>query len=149
MHAHAHARAHACAPRPRGVPPDGSHACSPHPSPPSLPPLPSQAGGPRALEEELRLQRLVFEVGRLPVDAAASEAAPPGGAGAAPRASAGRAFMRVRDAGTSEVCLEWAEPASTRSTDPSKAKPQGKLSRRLYEGEGGEGGEETGGVRRR
>ena len=148
MHAHARACAHARERQPCGVPPDGSHACSPHPPPPFLP-LPWQAGGPRALEEELRLQRLVFEVGRLPVDAAASEAAPPGGAGAAPRASAGRAFMRVRDAGTSEVCLEWAEPASTRSTDPSKAKPQGKLSRRLYEGEGGEGGEETGGVRRR
>ena len=120
-----------------------------------------EPGGAQAMEEELLLRCLTIEVGRrvlhtsvplaglgssprlapteargcvplrtrqvglLPID---------NGADPEPGAKAkGRAFMRVRDLKTSEVCLEWAAPGSTRSTDPSKQKEGGKLSRKLHD----------------
>lgn len=120
-----------------------------------------EPGGAQAVEEELLLRCLTIEVGRrvlhtsVPLAGLGSSPrlAPTEARGCVPLCTRqvgllpidngaepepgvkakGRAFMRVRDLKTSEVCLEWAAPGSTRSTDPSKQKEGGKLSRKLHD----------------
>ena len=84
-----------------------------------------EPGGVKAVTEELRLTALAFEVMDLPPDPKAE----PG------TKAEGRALMRVRDLGSSEICLEWAAPSTSRSTDPSNHRHDA-LSRTLHDGDG-------------
>ena len=79
------------------------------------------------LEQTLDLQALLIETGPL-------------GAGGSATGRV-RHFLRVRDTVTGEIALYWEEPRETRETKPT-ASDNGKLTRRLHDGEaaGGDGG---------
>ena len=81
------------------------------------------------LAEELQLKALVLEVGPLP-----------GGVGGKQRH-----YLRVRDAVTGEICLEWSESRDQRAmTVGDRGHEEDRLTRRLHDGGAGESGSQHG-----